>query len=90
MIKHLDIKIFGEVQGVSFRYYAREKARELVLNGFVCNEPNGTVCIEAEGEENNLHQFLKWCHAGPETARVEKVEFMFDSDIKKFNDFSVL
>ncbi|MBU3924497.1 acylphosphatase, partial [Patescibacteria group bacterium] len=53
MEKHLMIKIFGKVQGVSFRYYAREEALKLNLCGFVRNEFGGAVCIEAEGEEKN-------------------------------------
>lgn len=89
-MKHLNIKIFGKVQGVSLRYYAREKARGLKLKGFVRNEPDGTVYIEAEGEEENLKKFLEWCHKGPDRAYVEKVESVFASDINNFSDFKVL
>jgi len=33
MEKNLKIKIFGRVQGVSFRYYTQQKARELGTSG---------------------------------------------------------
>ncbi len=89
-MKHLNIKIYGRVQGVSFRYYGREKARDMGLKGFVRNEPDGTAYFEVEGEEENLKKFLEWCHKGPDTARVEKVEFMFSTEIKKFGEFKVL
>lgn len=89
MIARLNIKIFGKVQGVSFRYYASQKAQELSLCGFVRNEPDGTVYIEAEGEEKNLQKFLDWCRKGPETAKVEKVDFMFSADMKNFAEFEV-
>lgn len=89
-MKHLSIKIYGKVQGVTFRYYGREKARELNLAGFVRNEPDSTVYFEVEGEEENLKKFLDWCHKGPDTAFIEKVEFMFTSEINNFSDFKVV
>lgn len=61
MAKHLEIKVYGKVQGVSFRNFASQKAHELAILGFVRNEMNGTVYIEAEGEEENLRRFLDWC-----------------------------
>lgn len=90
MITHLNIKIFGKVQGVSFRYYARQKAQELSLSGFVRNEPDGTVYIEAEGEKKNFQKFLDWCHKGPDTARVEKVDFKFSAEMKNFTEFKAM
>ncbi len=86
----MSVKIYGKVQGVSFRYYAREKARELSLFGFARNESDGTAYFEVEGEEDNLKKFLKWCYKGPNTARVDKVEFMFDAKLKKYDEFKVI
>ena len=48
------IKVFGKVQGVGFRYYTQRKAVELGITGFVQNRPDGSVYIEAEGEEEDL------------------------------------
>lgn len=89
MTKLLSIKIYGKVQGVSFRYYAREQARLLGINGYIRNEKDGSVTIEAEGKENLLEQFLEWCKKGPETAHVEKTEFIFSADMKNFTEFEV-
>lgn len=88
MLKHLNIKITGQVQGVSFRYYAQEKAQKLGLTGFVYNEPDNSVYIEAEGKEENLEKFLQWCKQGPGFAKVEKVNIQ-DGKLKNFNDFFV-
>jgi len=74
MNKHFSISIGGKVQGVFFRASAREKAEELDVKGFVRNEPNGNVYIEAEADENTLQQFIEWCRQGPPRARVEKVD----------------
>lgn len=69
------IKIYGRVQRVGFRYAAREKAAKF---GVVCvprNEPDGSLYIEAEGESAQaLEKFIAWCHKGPWSAKVERVE----------------
>jgi acylphosphatase len=90
MPKHLNIKIYGRVQGVFFRHSAKQKAEELNIKGFAKNEPDGTVYIEAEGEEENLKKFLDWCYQGPPMASVKKVEFEFSSEIKNFSEFVIL
>jgi acylphosphatase len=60
----LNIKIFGQVQGVFFRGSAKQKAQDLGITGFVRNVL-GAVYIEAEGSEEALEQFLGWCRHGP-------------------------
>jgi acylphosphatase len=73
MIKHLNIWVYGRVQGVFYRATAMEKAIELGINGFARNEKDETVYIEAEGEEEKLKQFIFWCRIGPPRASVERV-----------------
>ena len=87
-MKHLNIKIYGQVQGVSFRYYTREQALVLGITGFVRNEPDNSIYISAEGEENNLQEFLKWCYQGPSSAKVDKVEVK-ESKVKKYDKFEI-
>jgi len=74
MKKHFTVKIIGQVQGVLFRYAAKEKADELGIQGFVRNESDGSVYVEVEGEERVLNEFFKWCEQGPKFASVEKIE----------------
>jgi acylphosphatase len=74
MKKHFNIRIKGKVQGVFFRGSTKEKGDALDISGFVRNEPDGTVYIEAEGEEENLRNFIQWCRRGPKQARVENCE----------------
>lgn len=87
-MKHLNIKIFGRVQGVFFRANAKKKADELQITGFARNETDGSVYVEAEGEKENLEKFLEWCHHGPPSARIDKVESKSTTKIKKFKNFS--
>ena len=68
------LKIYGTVQGVFFRQSARQKAIELNICGWVRNCDDGSVEVEAEGEETAMQRFVAWCHHGPQRAKVNKVE----------------
>lgn len=87
-MKHLNIKIYGQVQGVFFRDSARKKAEEIGIFGFIRNEPDGNVYIEAEGEEEKLKELLDWCKKGSELAEVKKVETK-EVAIKNYDCFVV-
>ena len=85
-MKHLNIRVHGIVQGVFFRSHTEEMAQSLDIKGFVRNESDGTVYIEAEGDEKSLQQLLDWCHTGPSSARVDKVESEV-GELQSFTDF---
>ena len=40
----------GRVQGVGFRYTTREVAQGFAVTGWVRNEPDGSVRLEAQGD----------------------------------------
>lgn len=88
MVKHLNIKISGFVQGIFYRATAKEEAEKHNITGFARNESDGSVYIEAEGEEENLDKFISWCHKGPPLAKVEKVKTEEDS-LKNFPSFNI-
>ena len=88
MLKHLNITIRGRVHGVGFRYSAHDAAFELNLLGFVCNQSDGSVYAEVEGEEAQLQQFVEWCKKGPATAKVTDVIANEDT-FKKFVRFEI-
>lgn len=69
------IVVTGVVQGVGFRYFTRQQAQKLGINGTVQNKADGSVLIHVEGEEPIVHKFLAWCHNGPDTASVDKLEY---------------
>jgi acylphosphatase len=89
MIQHINIKVFGFVQGVFFRYHTSEEALKLHLTGFVMNQDDGTVYIEAEGKEDDLKELLAWCHKGPRGSSVDKVEFTYDQKLQDFSTFEI-
>ncbi|MEA3445582.1 MAG: acylphosphatase, partial [Bacteroidota bacterium] len=63
--KHLNIEVRGNVYKVGFRFLAMSKAYEIDIRGFVRYEFDGSLYIEAEGEERNLNTFVEWCKQGP-------------------------
>lgn len=87
MRKHWNIRVIGEVQGVFFRYSAKEKAEKLGITGFARNEGDGSVYIEAEADEGALGVFLEWCKKGPGSARVSNVESS-EGEVKSYKVFS--
>jgi len=89
MMKHLIIKIYGSVQGVFFRDSAKRRADELGLKGFVKNEPDGSVLIEAEGNAENLEKLIEWCRKGPDLAGPKKVEVK-EGGCKNLSNFDII
>lgn len=68
------ITIKGRVQGVGFRHSARTNARYHGITGYVKNEADGSVYIEAEGSRNQLDEFVKWCRKGPGFGHVDDIK----------------
>lgn len=48
----------GRVQGVGFRARTNLIASRYTITGWVRNESDGTVMLEAQGEEHTLESFL--------------------------------
>lgn len=68
------IKIFGRVQGVNFRNSAKTVADRLNVAGVISNMPDGSVKVRATGEQQDINEFINWCHKGPPVAHVENVK----------------
>ena len=64
MFDHVNIILFGQVQGVFLRRTVEHEAERKGISGFVRNEKDGTVYIEAEGPEAVLSEFVNWLKAG--------------------------
>lgn len=88
MAKHINIRVAGRVQGVYFRASAKDQASSLRLKGFVRNEPDGNVYIEAEGDDLVLDKFVAWCKVGPPGADVADVH-VTAGDLVGFERFEI-
>lgn len=81
-------QIFGQVQGVGFRYTTTELAKQLGVNGIVRNENDGSVYIEALGDNEQIDEFITELAKGPTpSANVKQVVIEYDSSITNYNGF---
>lgn len=89
MSAFLRARVTGKVQGVFFRDSAAKEARRLGLSGWVANEGDGSVSVEAEGSREALEEFLAWLSVGPPSARVKGVEHEWGEFSSRFSGFHV-
>ncbi len=52
------LRFFGTVQGVGFRWHALHAAGLYGVSGWVRNEWDGSVSIEAQGTERQIEQLI--------------------------------
>ena len=64
----------GQVQGVWFRAWTRDMAREVGVTGWVRNLPDGSVETVAQGSVEQLDRFEQRLWDGPPLARVTAVD----------------
>lgn len=87
--KRLEATVHGLVQGVGYRWYARQMARRLNLSGYVRNRYDRTVEVVAEGQESALREFLSYLETGPSAAVVERVDARWSPANSAFYSFEV-
>ena len=61
---HFDIIIKGDIQNIALAFQSLMTAERLKINGCITYIDNTTAKIEAEGQETNLDEFIKWCSSG--------------------------
>lgn len=72
----LEATVTGRVQGVGFRWFARDRAIALGVTGWVRNRADGSLEILAEGPEEALAAFEDALRMGPPGALVRSVQAM--------------
>lgn len=89
-MKRANLIISGNVQGVGYRSWAVSKARESHLTGWVKNRSDGSVEIVAEGERDEIENFIDICWEGPEAAWVEDIKISWGEASNTARDFSII
>jgi acylphosphatase len=80
-------RVRGRVQGVGFRWFVENAARQLGVAGWVRNRSDGSVEVLGQGTREQLFALRAKLHEGPRAARVDEVEEFESkpqSDIKTF------
>jgi len=81
--------IYGRVQGVFFRDFAKKAADALHLTGWVKNLEDGSVEVVAEGDKTHLKEFVSKCEDGPAIANVSDVEVKWGEYQGRFEGFFI-
>lgn len=83
------IKVTGQVQGVFFRAFTQQKAKELKITGWVRNENDGGVLAIACGYEASLEKLIALLNQGPPAASVTAVN-VENIATETFTDFEII
>ena len=84
-------RVTGRVQGVGFRWFARQQARRWGVRGWVRNLPDGSVEIAAQGSADAIEGLLAAVRRGPPGAEVADIEKLSSGGLTEFPDpFSIL
>ena len=65
--------VSGRVQGVGYRWFARDAAHALGLAGSIRNRRDGTVELEVEGGRALIEDLARRLRQGPPAAQVRDV-----------------
>jgi acylphosphatase len=71
--KRAAIRMSGRVQGVGFRFFARDAAQERCLTGWVKNLWDRSVECEVQGAQADIDAFFEELRRGPPLSRVEEI-----------------
>lgn len=89
--ERLTARIRGRVQGVGYRWWARRRAEELGLTGWVMNgDDERSVQLLAEGRSEQLDELERLLRTGPDGARVEQVEARREAASGEFDRFGIV
>lgn len=88
-MKRAHVFISGLVQGVSFRFYARQQAQGLGVAGWVKNRSDGRVEAVIEGEGSKVDQMVEWCRQGPEGARIADIHIAWEEFRGEHDTFEI-
>lgn len=80
----------GRVQGVNFRAYTRDRARQAGVEGWVKNLSDGRVEAVFEGPRSAVQNLVSWCYSGPTSARVDRVQVQWEQPTGKEGGFRIV
>ena len=72
MKKH--IVITGKVQGVGFRYWLYQAAKQRNIDGWVRNKISGEVEALLIGDDVEIDNLISLCEKGPTSSKVTKIK----------------
>ncbi len=84
----VEIRVYGDVQGVGFRPTVRRQALSLGLTGYAKNLEDGSVEVVAEGCRNDVMALVEWIKSSP-VGNVSSVDYIIKGYVGEFSDFEI-
>jgi acylphosphatase len=88
-MKRVRCLVSGRVQGVFFRGATQARMRELGVQGWVRNLPDGRVEALVEGDDGAIAQALEFLRRGPRGAQVTDVQVSDSSAGESLGAFEI-
>ena len=85
----LKSKVYGKVQGVWFRKYTLDSARDIGVVGMVKNLVDGTVLVNASGKDENLRKFKELLENGSPNSIVDKIDYSWEDSSIEYSIFEI-
>ena len=74
-------KVHGRVQGVGFRRFVLKLGQQQNIGGWVRNNVDGTVSVEACGKEDEVKNFVEMVRRGSFFSRVDEIEDLLKENV---------
>ena len=87
-MKTIEITVKGLVQGIGYRYFVREKAKQAGINGYVMNLTDGNVLIIAQGDDRDLNDFIEGIKTEHSYAEINEIDIK-EAKEEDFEDFQI-
>jgi len=81
--------ISGRVQGVGYRWFAKDTAAREGVTGYVRNLPDGRVEALVEGDAEAVTRVERSLRQGPPGARVQTVNAITEEPSGAYHEFSI-
>lgn len=85
-LRHVLLRIHGQVQGVGYRWSMLCEAQRLGVNGWVRNRRDGTVEAYVSADAETVEQLIAWSYRGPPMAAVTQV-LVVDAGFEQMHGF---
>jgi acylphosphatase len=89
-MKSAEILVTGKVQGVWFRDFVRKTGKNLELYGWVKNNPDSSVSVLVEGNNDAIKLLIDKIRIGSPMSKVEDVKINWLPYENKFNSFKII
>ena len=89
-LERVRILVSGKVQGVGFRWWVSQNARDSGLVGTVKNLKNGMVEIIAEGKKEKLLKLVNEVREGSPLSEVEDVDVSWQEFSGEYSGFEII